>query len=481
MRILFASPEMTPFERSGSLGDVVGALPSELMAQGHDAAVVLPAYQWLLSNKSLSIEATGVEFDVNISSRHTRGRVLQHVTPNDIQVFLVSGDGYFDRPGLYGEDGLNYPDNAERFVFFSKAVVELARRLDPQPDILHMHDWPAALAPVFARDLHLPVRTVLTIHNAAYQGNFPGTDFSLTSLPPEYFTPSGVEVYGNLSFLKAGVVFSDAVTTASKHYLHRIQTPEGGSGLDGVLREHGRKLRGLQIGANYDLWDPQTDKQIPAQYGPANLKGKQACRDALLGHCKLRPQPAGPVFAMFSRVSDTGDLDLLLPFIDRFLADDVRLIIVGSPGARHEADVSVAIRKHRGKLALVEAPGSRLDHLLSAGTDILLAPGFVEPNALTAIHGLRYGMLPVARDSAGLHHVLQDHDLAEEEGTAFLFFDNVPEALWDAIRRARKLHAQPETWQALVAKAMEQDFSWKRMLPAHLEFYDELLHRRPGS
>ncbi len=474
MKILMASSEMAPLARTGGLGDVLEALPAELDKRGHEVSVVLPFYRSIRENRALKIKNTGVQMTVQVGSRRIDTEILETLAPNDVQVFLVKRDEYFDRSAIYGTDGRAYEDNAERFIFFTKAIVELARRVNPSPDILHMHDWQTALLPVFVRDQALPFRTVLTIHNLAYQGSFWGVDFGLTNLPGDYFGAKGVEFYGQLNFMKGGILYADAVTTVSEHYAREIQTPEFGAGLDVVVRENARKLTGILNGADYATWNPATDKFIPKKYKPSAPAGKKVCRDALLAECALEPNPRGPVIAMVSRLAEQKGIDILLPLLDRLLADDVRLVILGEGDPQYERDFFVAAKRHAGRFAFHKAFDDKLAHLAEAGADITLIPSRFEPCGLTAMYSLKYGTIPLARASGGLHQIITDYDPTTGDGNGFLFYEYSAEALWDAIGRAKKFFADSAAWKALMLRAMECNFSWANAAQQYERIYEQL-------
>lgn len=470
-----AGTEMAPLARTGGLGDVLEALPAELEERGHEVSVILPFYRGIRENKGLNIQNTGVEMVVQVGMRRIETEILETRAPNDVQVFLVRRDEYFDRSGIYGAEGRAYEDNAERFIFFSKAVTELARRVNPSPDIVHAHDWQSALVPVFVRDYDLPFRTVLTIHNIAYQGSFWGFDFGLTNLPGHFFGANGVEFYGQLNFLKGGILYADAVTTVSERYARDIQTPEYGCGLDAVMRENAHKLTGILNGADYETWNPATDKLLSRKYKADSLTGKKTCRNALLKQLNLAANPRGPVFAMITRLAEQKGLDLLFPIIDRLLADDVRLVILGDGEATYSRELMVAAKRHTEKFAFQQGFDDKLAHLVEAGADITLIPSHFEPCGLSAMYSLKYGTIPVARATGGLHQIIQDYDPTSGTGNGFLFFDYNPEAFWDAIGRARKLFNDAETWKQLIQRAMAADFSWANAAEAYEEVYENLV------
>lgn len=471
MKVLLAASEVAPFARTGGLGDVLEGLPPALTARGHDVSVVMPCYRGLLEDPRLGARSTKVRVPVQLGGRWLHAEIYEGTAPNGSQIFLIRHDPFFDRPAFYGEDGRDYADNAERFIFFSKAVLELARRVLPPPDILHVHDWQTALIPVLVKHSRRPFRTVLTMHDLAFQGNFWGIDFGLTNLPGEYFTAKGLEFFGNLNLLKGGILYADQLTTVSERYLREIQTPEGGSGLDAVIREQLGKLSGILNGADYSQWNPALDPHLPVTYQPSNLAGKKACRAALLQELGLAPDPRGPVYAVVSRLSERKGIDLLLPLLDRLLASDVRLAILGQGDTAYEREFAIASRRHPGRFAYRKGLDARLSHLIEAGADLSLIPSHFEPCGLTAMYSLKYGTLPVARATGGLHQIIQDYDPTSESGTGFLFYEYSPAALWDAILRATACFHDAAPWQMLMQRAMAADFSWEKAVLHYEEVY----------
>jgi starch synthase len=480
MKIVMASSEMTPLARSGGLGDVVESLPAQLQKRGHEVSVVLPYYHGVRGARGVKPRSTGVYLTIQTGSKRQDAEIFQCFAPNGVQVFLVRRDEYFDRSDLYGSDGKAYADNAERFIYFSKAVVELARRMKPAPDILHVHDWQTALVPVFVREYELPFKTTLTLHNVAYQGSFWSIDFALTNLPGSYFGAKGVEFYGSLNFLKGGILFADAITTVSERYAREIQTPEFGSGLDRVLTEQSAKLTGILNGADSPLWNPATDKWIPKKYKPGSLAGKKACRDALLAKFNLAPDPRGPVFSMVTRLAEQKGFDILLPLLDRLLADDVRLIILGDGDPEYERELLIAQKKYPELFAFKSGFDDPTAHLITAGADIMLAPSHFEPCGLSAMYSLKYGTIPVARACGGLYQIVRDYDPTTGGGSGFLFFDYSAEALWDSIGRAKKIFADAQTWKNLVQQAMASDFSWDKAAEKYEKIYSKILAEHAG-
>ena len=475
MRILMVSPEGPPLQRAGALIDVMDALPRALRSRGHEISVALPFYREIRENTAFKAKNTGVTVDVQVGKKTYPAKYLEGRSTSGVQLFLIRCDEFFDRPGIYGEHGKAYDDNAARFIFFCKATLELARRLTPPLQILHLHDWAAALIPVFVRAHGLPFATVLTIHHLAEQGSFWGLDFGLTNLPERFFTLHGVEFFGRLNFLKGGILYADRITTVSEHYRREILTPIGGSGLDGVLRENAHRLRAILHGADYARWDPASDRLLPARYGPSKLGGKQICRDALLANMKLAPAPGGPVFGMVTRVVEEKGFEILVPLLDRLLWDDVRLIILGEGDPAYETVLAVAARKFPTKFVYMKNYDEKLAHLIEAGMDITLIPSRFEPAGLSAMYSLKYGALPVARATGGIQEIIEDYDPTADSGYGFLCYEYSTEAFWDAIKRARQIFRDRKVWSRLMKRAMARKFSWDGSAQRYETLYKELV------
>ena len=468
------SPEGPPLQRTGALIDVMDALPTALRARGHDVCVVLPFYREIRENRAFKKKNTGIAVDVQVGDKVYPARYLEGRTASGVQVYLVRCDEFFDRDGIYGERGKPYEDNASRFIFFCKAALELSRRLTPQLQILHVHDWPAALVPVFVYAQGLPFKTVLTIHHVADQGSFWGLDFGLTNLPERFFTLRGVEFFGRLNFLKGGILYADKITTVSENYRREILTPSGG-GLDGVLRENAHRLSAILDGADYKIWNPASDHLLPARYDEKRLRGKQVCRDALLKELKLASGPRGPVFGMVTRVVQEKGFEILVPLLDRLLWDDVRLITLGEGDPAYETSLAVAARKFPTRFGYQKDYDAKLAHLIEAGMDISLIPSRFEPAGLSAMYNLKYGALPVARATGGIHEIIEDYDPNSDSGYGFLCYEYSSEAFWDATKRARQTFCDRNLWTKLMKRAMTLDFSWDASARRYESLYRGLI------
>ena len=474
MRILMISAEGPPLARATALVDVLEALPRELRARKHEVGIAMPYYREIRENGDSAAKDTGVTVDVRIGKKNYVAEFLEGRTAGGVQTFFVRCDEFFDRAGIYGEHGVPYEDNAARFIFFCKAALELARRMTPTPEILHVHDWASALVPVLVRHQQLPFSTVLTIHHLAEQGSFWGLDFDLTNLPERYFKPRGVEFFGRLNLLKGGVLFADRITTVSERYRREMLSFDGGLGLDIVLREHAYRLAGILNGADYERWNPETDTLLPRQFGSGRLEGKAACRDLLLDALALAPAPAGPVFGMVTRLVPEKGFDLLMPLLDRLLSDDVRLIILGEGDPGYETALAIAARKYPTKFAYRRTYDEALAHLIEAGVDITLIPSRIEPSGLSAMYSLKYGALPVARATGGIQEIIEDYDPTLEIGYGFLCYENTPDAFWDSIKRAREVFQDKMLWATLAERAMSRDFSWEDVAERYEAVYAQL-------
>src|SRR5947208_1123803 len=416
MRILMISAEGPPLQRTGALIDVMDALPAALRVRGHDVCVVLPFYREIRENRAFKTKNTGIAVDVQVGDKVYGARYLEGRSASGVQLYMVRCDEFFDRAGIYGERGKPYGDNAARFIFICKAALELARRLTPQVQILHVHDWAAALVPVFVHAQGLPFKTVLTIHHVAEQGSFWGLDFALTNLPERFFTLHGVEFFGRLNFLKGGILYADRITTVSEHYLREILTPAGSHGLDGALRENAHRLSAILHGANYSRWNPASDRLIPARYDARRFRGIQICGEGLLQELKLESAPRGPAFGMVTRVVGEKGFEILVPLLDRLLWDDVRLIILGESDPAYETSLAVAARKFPTRFAYKKSYDDKLAHLIEAGMDISLIPSRFESAGLSAMYNLKYGVLPVARVTGRIQEIIEDYDPITDSG-----------------------------------------------------------------
>lgn len=474
LHIAMASPEIAPFAGTGGLADVMRSLPKALERLDTRVSLIMPAYHSVLQ-ESFNLEDAGISFKVPISHRMEEGTVLKTGAGNAIQVYFIRSDKYFDRENLYGTPDGNYPDNAERFAFFSRAVLEILKQ-DP-PDVLHSHEWQSALAIVFLKTQpeSYPAlnstKTVFTIHNLGYQGIFPQTDWHLLDLDWKFFTHKFLEFYGKINFLKGGLVFADAITTVSPTYAEEIKSPEPGFGLDGVFRERASSLYGILNGVDYDLWNPEKDSFIAGRYNTADTSGKKLCKIDLQ-HCFGLPEnPAVPLIGMVSRLVAQKGIDLLIDTMDNLLSGDIQFVLLGTGEEKYQDFFSRLPALYPGKAGVRIAFDEALAHKLLAGSDILLMPSLYEPGGLTQIYGLKYGTNPIVRTTGGLKDTIEEFDENSGEGNGFTFVPFKAESFLEAVNRALVLFSRKDKWRLLVRNAMTADYPWDRSAQAYLDLY----------
>lgn len=481
MKVLMASSEVDPFAKTGGLADVVGALPKALTEHGIESCVVMPFYRSVAKNGH-DVKKIDKTIAVPIGERNVTAEVLVGRLPgSDVPVYFLKADQYFDRDELYGTPNGDFKDNCERFVFFSRGVLELVKTLNLQADVIHSHDWQAALIPVFMRTIYkeamASVKSVMTIHNLAYQGTFWHWDMHLTGLDWKHFNWKELEFYGKINFLKGGTVFADAVTTVSKGYAAEIQTKEYGCGLEGVLRERVGVLTGIVNGIDYGKWDPLTDPLIPAKYGVRKPDGKAKCKEALQKKCRLDALPKTPLIGCIGRLAEQKGVDLVVNAVETFAPADAQFVILGTGEARYQDMLAAIGAKYPGRLSLNLAFNERLAHEIEAGSDMFLMPSRYEPCGLNQLYSLKYGTIPIVRRTGGLADTIADctdEALKKGTGTGFVFNDYDPAKCREAVGRALTLFRDRRKWEKVVKTAMTQDWSWKRSAREYIELYCRL-------
>jgi len=479
VKILFAASEMTPFARTGGLGDVAAALPVALTELGHEVTCCLPFYR-CAREAAREARPAGLSFRVPVGSKLLGAEILELKTADGVRVLFVQRDEFFDRSELYHTGVRDYEDNAERFIFFSKAVAELLEHERYRPDVLHCHDWQTALAPAEllyrnrTRGGAYGVKTVFTIHNLAYQGLFPGTDFPLTNLPGEFFAPAALEFYGQLNLLKGGLVFADAITTVSPSYAREIQTPEGGCGLEPVLRSRRGDLRGILNGADYRQWNPAIDPLLDRNYSARDLAGKRVCRAELLRRFRLEADETTPVAAFISRLTEQKGVELLLESMDDLLRLGLALLVLGKGERRYEEQLQERAGEHPRQVAAQIGYGGELSHQMLGGADALLMPSRFEPCGLTQMYALKYGTVPVVHATGGLADTVAEYDAPSGRGHGFRFAPYTRQAFVGAVERAVSVCQQPKQWKQIVENAMACDFSWRAAAVKYEKLYAAL-------
>jgi starch synthase len=485
LRVLFVTAEVTPFARTGGLGDMTAALSQGLTALGHDVRLVMPLYQ-TVRDTAVPLTEIVTDLGVPLVTGARTARVWQGSLPGDgeaadVLVYCIEQDDFFARPGLYGDSNGDYLDNAQRFIFFCRAALALAESLAWFPQVVHCHDWHTALVPAYLRflpglDSRLSTAaSVFTIHNLAYQGWFPAWAFGITGLPLSLFQIAGVEFLGGMSFMKAGLYYADQLSTVSPTYAEEICTPEFGFGLDGVLRERRNVLTGILNGADYRAWNPAIDPTLTAQYSVAAPEGKRACKRAVLRAYELPEDLDSPLLSVVSRLVDQKGVDLIASASERLLAAGARLVILGSGEERYERRFVELGRRYPKQIGVRLGFDDALAHQIQAGSDCLLMPSRYEPCGLTQLYGLRYGTVPIVRATGGLRDTVIPFDPVSGQGTGFLFQEPTVEALMRAVQAALAVFADQDAWHRLVHNAMVQDFSWTQSATRYLDLYRRAL------
>jgi starch synthase len=464
MRVAFVASEVAPFSKTGGLADVVGALPGALAALGAEVVTVTPLYRCVRRHRP---EPTPHRVRVPLGDGAAEGRAFRSGN-----VYFLECDPFFDRDGLYGTPNGDYGDNAARFIFLARGALELLEQLGA-PDVLHAHDWQAGLVPLYLKTLYAAdfprTRSVLTIHNLAYQGLFPPSEYPKTGLDGRHFTWKEVEFYGQVNFLKAGLVHADALTTVSPTYAREIQTPELGCGLDGVLRERSAALHGILNGADYSEWDPSRDPHLPARYSAQDLFGKALCKAALQKRCGLPARPEIPLAGMVTRLSEQKGIDLFLEAAEALAAEDLQIVLLGSGDRSYQEAVLRVSDRHRHRICAQVAFDNALAHLIEAGSDLYLMPSRYEPCGLNQIYSLRYGTVPVVRATGGLA------DTVIDGVTGFTFGPYTSAAFLQAVRRALRVYEDPPAWRRMMLEGMRQDFSWGASARRTMDLYRSLV------
>jgi starch synthase len=491
MRVLQVASEATPFAKTGGLADVAGALPEALAHLGCEVTLVIPAYREAFA-QALPLEPTGIAFDVPIGTRQVTARIFRCSRPDSrVEVLLVANDECFDRPTLYGGSE-DYADNSERFIFFSRAAMELAARQERPFDIIHCHDWQTGLVPAYQKLLSHSAsavrhaRTVMTIHNMAYQGLFWHWDMLLTGLDWKYFNWQQMEFWGQLNLLKAGLVFADWITTVSPTYAREIQSAPGGCGLEGVLASRSDVLTGIVNGIDTVAWNPRTDRHIPRPYSENDFAdGKYAARVALaarLGHAAPDPRP---LVAFVGRLVDQKGIDLVVDLLGRMAGGGRAHFVVLGTGHNHvEESLRRVAALFPGTIDLIIGFDEGLAHLVQAAADIMLVPSRFEPCGLTQLYALRYGTLPLVRATGGLVDTVVDttpDSLSNGTANGFVFEAYDSHSLERTLWRALDAHADRDLWSGLVRRAMLQDWSWDSSGREYLRVYERALSRASAA
>jgi starch synthase len=473
MKILFVSPEGLPFSKTGGLADVVEALPRSLVESGHQVCVLLPRYK---GNQAARTVVPSLSIPLGSMMRFPA--ISEAGTFEGVRYYFVDDPEYFQREKLYGDKSGDYPDNARRFGELSRAAIEFTKQVW-MPDVLHCHDWQAALVPIYLRTLYardrslaaLPV--VFTVHNLGYQGLFPRTTLAEIGLPEDLFRIDALEYYGKVNLLKGALIFSDYLTTVSRKYAKEIQTPEYGCGLEGVIRSRGNRVMGILNGVDYTQWNPETDTNIVATYSAKLMDGKKLCKKDLLSTFQLPAENmARPVIGMVSRFVDQKGFDLIAETAAELMKEDFALVALGNGDAKYEKLFQELAVKYPSRVGVKIAYDNVVAHKIEAGADMFLMPSQYEPCGLNQIYSLRYGTVPVVRATGGLDDTVEAFDAKTGKGTGFKFEAYEGAALVKCIREALAAYSDLRQWRSLQANGMAKDFSWKASAAEYVKLYE---------
>lgn len=467
MNIAFVSSEAVPYAKTGGLADVSGALPLELEKLGHNVILIMPYYQ-VIKKKNLPVKKIAENAYVTNAGRN-------------LHVYFIENDEYFDRPELYGTPQGDYPDNAMRFGYFCKAVLELLPKINFHPEIIHTNDWQTAMIPFFLKttqkdnQFYKNTKTVITIHNMAYQGLFDAQTIPELGLSWDVFKPNdGIEFYGKVNFLKAGLISVDAINTVSEKYSREIQTEEYGCGLDGVLREQGGHVYGIINGVDYTQWNPEVDGLIAKKYNIHDLSGKKECRKDLLKEYKISAHDQTPVIGIISRLADQKGFDILAEGILEIAKLDLRIVLLGTGDEKYHKLFTEIKEKYPEHFGISIAFNNTLAHKIEAGSDMFLMPSRYEPCGLNQIYSLKYGTVPIVRATGGLNDTIEDFNSVTEKGNGFKFEEYTKAALIATTKKALHVFKDARLWKKLMHNGMNQDFSWRKSAEKYIEMYGKI-------
>jgi starch synthase len=485
LKIAFVTSEAAPYAKTGGLADVSGALPRSLAKMGHKVRLFMPGYPQV-NQSGFDLRRCPFSVECRIEDNNFRAD-FDRLNPENgsPEVYFVVNDFFYGRPELYRDPdtGNDYVDNDNRFIFFSKAVLEALKASEWQPDIIHANDWQSALIPAFLNTIYKDdnfysrTRSLFTIHNMGFQGMFPAPTFEKLGIDRSYFFPMApFEFYGKVNFMKAAICFADYISTVSPTYAREIQqSDEYGKGLQGVLREHSGKLTGILNGVDYEVWSPVKDRLIPHKYIVSNLSGKKKNKLALLQRCGFPVRTEHPLIGIISRLDRQKGFDLLEEVMDGILAMNVQFVVLGVGDEKYHRFFRSVEVKYPDKFRIFLELNENLAHLIEAGADIFLMPSRYEPCGLNQLYSLKYGTVPVVRKTGGLADTVTDFDPAILQGTGFVFEKYESSQLLNALKRAVEMYRRKRIWYKIIKQGMSLDFSWNEAARKYSELYYSIL------
>lgn len=484
LQVLFVSSEVEPFAKTGGLADVSGALPQTIKSLDHEIRIMMPRYGSIKESRAKIYEMIRLkDIAVPVGDREYLADVKSSFIVNSgtkVQVYFLDNREFFGRSGLYvhPESKKDYADNDVRFIFFSRGILEALKRMGWRPDIIHCNDWQTGLVPAYLKTLYKNdpfyknTRIVLTIHNMAYQGVFPRSAFAKTALPEDLDSEKGINAFGNVNFLKAGLMFADAITTVSEKYAKEIQsTDEYGCGLQDIVKKRTKDVHGIINGIDYSVWNPNVDELIPQRYDHKSLDLKVENKRALLERMSLPFDPQIPLIGIISRLADQKGFDLIGNALDEMMALDMQFVLLGTGEKKYHDMFERAAKKYPRKVGIQLSFNNELAHWIEAGSDMFLMPSRYEPCGLNQLYSLKYGTIPVVRATGGLDDTITNYDPATGSGTGFKFEKYDSSEMLDAIRRAVQLFGNHQAWKKLMKNGMMKDFSWEASAKKYLQLY----------
>ncbi len=482
MKVAIIAAEISPWAKAGGLADVIGALPAALQDAGAEPVVIVPAHKSILGH--VRVQPVGAAMTVAVGVERHEFRVLRAEDSHRVPLLLIDCPEFFDREGVYGEAGRDYPDNLRRFVFFGRAAALVAAE-QVHPDVIHAHDWHASVAlivmhadPALRERLARTV-SVFTAHNLAFQGIFDAADFPLLGIDRAYFGMEGLEFFGRMNLMKGAIVLADGVTTVSPTYAREISSDgELGFGLEGVLRGKGARFTGILNGADYREWDPAHDETIAANYSAAKPLGKRVCTRALREDLALPAWDDRALVGMVTRMTAQKGCDLLRDALAGVMGLGIQLVMLSDGAPELEKFFSSAERQYPDQFRVILRFDNAMAHRIQAGADAFLMPSRFEPCGLTQMYALHYGTAAVVRATGGLRDTVSEFDPAEGTGTGFVFQDYQPAALIGALHRMARVFATPPAWRKLMANAFAADFPWSASARRYLDWFATLRRER---
>jgi starch synthase len=507
LKILIATPEVVPFAKTGGLADVTGSLPKALSNLGHQVKVILPKYK-MVDETLFSLKGVDINFpEIPLGEKKEKIKLKSYKLSasagmggpvhSEVEYLFIINDKYYERDELYKDKatGFDYADNDERFILFARGTLEVLKALNWQPDVIHANDWQSALLPAYLKTHYAGdpffagTATVFTIHNLAYQGNFPKDTFPKIGVAKDLFYPtSPFEFWGNVNFLKVGISYADVLNTVSERYAVEIQSSsEFGYGLEGVLRTRNADLYGIVNGVDYEEWSPEKDKFIPHRYSMEDLSGKEKNKRVLLEKCNL-PKTSGrklgrnkndvPLIGIISRLADQKGFDILAEISDQLLSLDLRMVLLGTGDEKYHKLFKQMAKKYPEKISVNLRFDDPLAHLIEAGSDMFLMPSRYEPCGLNQLYSLKYGTLPIVRETGGLADTIQDFNPDKDGGTGFVFKDYDSDELLEVVKKALRVYQDEEIWTKLMRNGMQKDFSWQASAKKYEALYQKALQKQ---